>query len=287
VSTFNELADSTLHNLSGFSGLQDQATYLTASLSSAAVTGTVFDASALSRGLIEIEDEVIWVDNVDAASGTLTIPPYGRGYLSSAAAAHASGVRVAAPMIPRVTVKRAINEAIAAVFPDLYAVAQTTFVYVPGTYTYSLPVETEDVIQVQWQDATTASEWIRINRYDIDAVANTITLNDFVVPGRTVRVNYTKQPSPLVAGTDAFSVTGLPSSCEDLIRLGAAYRLVSFIDVPHLSGNSSESDYATSNKPANLAIQNAKYLLQTYQMRLQQEASRLNGQFPIRIRYSD
>lgn len=297
MSTFGELTEGTLLYLSGFSNMQDQATYLTSSASAAATSLAVADATALSRGLTEIDDELIWVDTVDTTGLTVTIPPYGRGYRGTTPATHASGARVvSSPLFPRVLVKRAINETLSSLYPTLWGVGTTSFTYVTGTYTYALPAGARGVIQVQWQDSTTASEWLNVRRYDVDVNADTtvfpsgasITIRDNVIPGRTVRVVYTKQPTTLSADSDSFpTVTGLPVSCEDLVRLGAAHRMVAYLDTPHISGLSAEADFAANMRPVGSGSQLAKFLLQNFQIRLQQEADRLNQMYPVRVRYTD
>lgn len=296
MATFGQLADSTLLYLSGFSNAQDQATYLTSSITAASTTLNVADASALSRGLVEIDDELLWVDAVNPTSLSATVPPYGRGYRSTTAASHSSGVRVvSSPMFPRKLVKDAINETINSLYPTLWGVGTTSFTYVVGTYTYALPAGAKGVLQVQWQDSTTASEWLNVRRYDVDTNADTtvfptgasITISDNVIPGRTVRVVYTKQPTVLSSDSDVFStVTGLPSSCEDLVRIGATSRLVNLIDAPHLAGMSAEADFSQNVRPAGGAAQLSRSLLQMFSLRLQQESEKLNQLYPVRVRYT-
>ena len=296
MATFAELADSTLLYMAGFSTSQDAATHLTSGIDSDDTTLVVADASAIGRGLLEIDDELVWADSVDQTSGSISVPPYGRGFRSSTAASHSAGSRVvASPMIPRKIAKDAINDTIRALWPDLYGIASTSFTYVAGTYTYPLPADAESVTQVQWQDSTTASEWLDVRRYTVDGNADTgvfptganITIKDNVIVGRTVRVVYTKQPTVLSDAGDVFStVTGLPASCEDLVRLGAAYRLVPFLDVPHLSGMSAEADFTANQRPVGGAAQLSRYLLQTYQLRLEQEKNRLGQLYPVRVHYT-
>lgn len=296
MSTFNELTDSTLLYLYGFTTLQDQATYLSASVNASATTIPVADATAVARGVMEIDDELLWVDSVDTTALTATIPPYGRGYRGSTAAGHASGTRVvSSPLFPRHLVKRAINEAIRSVFPDLFGIGETTFTFNPAVSTYQLPAGALDVLQVTWQSIGPSREWMPVRRYRVDKHAATsafttgasISLYDSIVPGRTVRVVYTKQPSELSATTDDFvGTTGLPASSEDVIRLGAAYRMVPFFDSPHLSGMSAEADFAANQRPVGGAAQLGKYLLQVYQVRLAEEAKRLQSVYPARSHYT-
>lgn len=295
MSTFSQLTDTTLMYLQGFTTVQDQATYLTQSATDSATSLTVADTSALSRGVIEIDDELLWIDTVDSVSLTLTAPPYGRGYRGTTASAHASGSRVvSSPMFPRHLVKQAINEAISAVFPDLFAVDSTSFTYNAARLTYSMPAGSKDVLAVSWSPPGPTREWLPIRRWSLDRTANTgsfasgasLSIYDGIVPGRTVNVVYSKEPTPLVNDADDFvTTTGLPASCEDIVRLGAAYRMVPFFDSAHLSGMSSESDFSANMRPVGGSSQLGRYLMQMYQMRLAEEQQNLQRIYPTRSHY--
>ena len=296
MSTFSELVDLTLTQLYGYTTLQDQATYLTANLSSGNTTAAVADVTAISRGIIEIEDELIWVDSFNPQNGAVTIPPYGRGYRGTTATTHAAGTRVvSSPMFPRKVVKDSLNDAIRAVFPDLYGVGYTTFQYLPAINTYALPAGALDVLSVSWQTTGPSKEWMPIRRWRVDKQAAptafasgvSVSVYDMIVPGRTIKITYTKQPSVLTNPSDDFStVTGLPQSCEDVIRMGAAYRLVPYFDSAHLSGQSAEADYSGQPRNQNNASTLSRFLLQMYQVRLAEENRKLSSLFPIRSHYT-
>lgn len=294
MTTFGGLTDATVLYLQGFTNLQDAATYLTSSISSSDTTLPVNDPTTMARGLIEIENEMIWVDSV--GSTDLTVPPYGRGFRSSTAAAHASGTRVvAAPMFPRFMVQAALNDAIQSIFPMVSAIGTTTFTFNPAVTTYELPAGTQTVISVAWQEIGPSQEWAPVRRWRLDSTAPasafatgaSISLYDSIVPGRTVQVVYMKQPTVLSAEADVFTtVTGLPASCEDVVRMGAAYRMVSFLDSPHLMGNSAEADLYSNVRPVGGAGQLGKQLLQMYRIRLQEEAVKQQSLYPIRAHYT-
>jgi hypothetical protein len=192
-------------------------------------------------------------------------------------------------------VKRAINESIQAVYPDLFGIGETTFSMNPAISTYALPAGALNVLQVSWQTIGPSREWMPIRRWRIDKHAATsafssgatISIYDAVVPGRTIKVVYTHQPTVLTNAADDFvTTTGLPASCEDVIRLGAAYRMVPFFDSPHLSGMSAEADFAANQRPVGGAAQLGRYLLQNYQVRLAEETKRLQEIFPARSHYT-
>lgn len=296
MTTFNELIDETMLYLYGFTTLQDQATALNGAILSTDLTFTVDSAASISRGILEIDDELIWVDSVDTTANTVTVAPYGRGYRGTTAATHADNTRVvASPLFPRHVVKRALNQAIAGSYPSLFGVGKTTFIYDPDVAAYDMPAGAQKVLSVSYDTYGTNGEWYPLNRYRMDQTANltdfttgaSITLFEPVAPGRTVQVVYTKVPTELSAGSDVFTtVTGLPSSCEDVVRLGAAYRMIPFFDSPHLSGMSAESDFAANQRPVGGAASLSRYLLQAYQIRLQEEANRLGNLFPVRVHYT-
>lgn len=296
MSTFSQLTDQTLMQLYGYTTLQDEATYLSANISATGLTATVSDSTAVSRGIIEIGDEVIWVDDVDTSTSTVTIPPYGRGFRGTTAAAHSIGDRVvSSPMFPRQMVQDALNDAIRAVYPDLYGIGQTTVTFQPAINTYALPSGALDVINVAWQTTGPSKEWMPVRRWRVDkqaatsafATGVTVSVYDMIVPGRSIKITYTKQPSVLVNSTDDFvTVTGLPASTEDVIRFGAQYRLVPFFDSARLSGQSAEADYSGQPRNQNNAASLSRFILQMYQVRLAEENRRLSALYPIRSHYT-
>lgn len=296
MTTYNELVDSTLMYLYGFTTLQDQATYLTENIAADTTGIPVADTAAISRGIVEIGNELIWVDQSNSTSGMLTVPPYGRGYRGTTATTHDSGSRVvSSPLFPRVLVARAVNETIRSVYPSLWGIGETSFTANPAITTYGMPAGTTNILQVRWQTIGPSKEWMPIRNWSIDKHASTtvfptgvsLSIYDSIVPGRTVKVVYAKQPTVLANDSDDFvSVTGLPASCEDVIRLGAAYRMVPFFDAPHLSGMSAEADFAANMRPVGGASSLGKYLMQLYQMRLSEESNKLQELFPVRLHYT-
>lgn len=296
MTTYAEMADQTLMYLQGFTTVQDQATYLTESTTASATLLKVADTSAMSRGIVEIDDELLFVDQIDSVSQNMQIPPYGRGFRSTVAATHAAGTRVvSSPMFPRFLVKKALNEAILSVHPELFGVGETVFNFNPAVSTYALPAGALDILQVAWASIGPSKEWLPVRRYRVDkhaatgsfATGATVSLYDAIVPGRQVKVVYTKQPDPMVNDNDVFSTTtGLPDSCEDVIRLGAAYRMTPFFDTAHLSGMSAEADFSANMRPTGNSASIARFLLQMYQFRFAEETKGLQSVFPNRSYYT-
>lgn len=303
MATFNSLADEVVRKLSGFTLHQDRQTYLSADVSStfsstAPSNISVNSADNISSGVIQIDDELIYVDSYDRDNKVLVIPPYGRGYNGTKVASHSSGAKVIiSPTFPKVDVKNAINETLDDMFPDVFAVASYTFSYNPSVIAYALPNDVENVINVSAQSTGPTKEWYPVRSWRIDPMANTdafdskntLSIYSLVEPGRTVSVTYSTQPSAMENGSDDFeSTTGLPASCKDVVVLGAAQRLSAFIDPGRLTFGSAEADQQSqiAGRSYGAGTAASKYLLALYQQRLQQEARKIQGRYPARLHYT-
>lgn len=298
MATFGSMADEVVRKLAGFTLRQDRQTHLTAAVNATATSITVASAQNISNGIIQIDDELIYVDSYDRNSGVLSIPPYGRGYNGTYAATHQNGARVIiSPTFPSVDVKDAINETLLATFPDLYTTGVHTFLFSPSKSTYALPNEVETVLGVSYETTGPSKEWLPIRGYRVDPMANvdafnssnSITLLSGVESGRTVQVFYTAAPTVMDADDDDFEiVTGLPASCKDVIVLGATARLASFIDPGRLTFGSAESDQQSqiAGRAYGAGTNASKYLLALYDKRLAEEARKLNDRNPIRIHFT-
>jgi hypothetical protein len=296
VTQFIDVINETQLALTGYTNRQDQATYLTSPLSATATSFVVADGSVLTRGLIEIDDELIWVDSFDRTTNTATIPTYGRGFRDTVATTHTAGARVTiSPSFPRSVVRRNINLAIDGVYPDLFGTYYTTFHFQAAVTTYPLPQEAIDILGASWQTIGPSKEWLPIRHYRVDRMANpttwntgkTISIREGIVPGRTVMVTYTKKPTTLQYDSDDFaSLTGLPDSAREVIVLGAAYRTAMYLDLGRVPAATAEADAQQGNDPVGSAANIGRVLQQMYQQRLLVEVRRLQEQYPPRTHYT-
>ena len=306
--TFNQLVDEVLINLAGYTLQQDRSTYL-----SSAVTGTTSSSTSptilqlggtenLGKGMVEIDEELMWIDSYDRIANTATVAPYGRGYLNTTAATHAVDSRVViSPTFPRSAIKRAINDTIRGVGNNLLAVKQTTFTYNPVVTTYAFAnMNIRNILNISWQTIGPSKEWKAIRHWSWDAQSNpsgfgytstdsvqTVTVGDYITPGRTVQVNYTTTPTVLSSNSDNFAtVTGLPESAKDVIVLGAAWRLLTFLDPARAAMISPQADETDSKRPYGSSQTASKQLYALYTQRLNEEVMAQQKQFPIRVHYS-
>lgn len=296
MSTFNDLINEVGLNLAGYTMRQDRSTHVTTSVSSSATEIVIASSENIAKGLVEIGDELVWVDSFDRSNNTLVIAPYGRGFQGTTATSHAAGTRVTiAPTFPLQAIKRAINDTILAVYPDLFSVGYTTFTWSPAQNTYALPAEAETILSISYESIGASKEWTPIRDWRSDIVADiasfdsssTVTVYSYVDPGRTVKVAYTRSPLTLDLSDDDFSLTtGLMESVKDVIVLGASYRLLSFVDPGRLTFSSPEADTQTGRIQFGSGTNTAKYVYALYTQRLQDEVRKLKKRYPVRVHYT-
>jgi hypothetical protein len=294
--TFKELVDEVSLNLQGFTLRQDRSTHLTININSTDTSLTLASADNVAKGMIQIDDELIWVDSYDKNTGIVTIPPYGRGYLGTSKSTHTAGSQVIIkPTFPRHNIKKVINDTVRAVSETIFATGTYVFPYTPAQITYALPNDVDKVLGVSWQTIGPTQEWYPVRAWRIDMMANvsafnsnkSISIYDAVVPGRNVQVFYTKDPDTFEIDQDDYEdVTGLPLSAKDVITYGAAYRLASMVDPGRLTFVSPESEIQTGRIQVGQGQNAARYLLALYQQRLDEESRKQRDRYPIRVHYT-
>ena len=307
MTTLGQMIDETLINLSGYTYQQDRSTYLTSAvttLTSPSSSPTVLSlgsTDSVGKGIIEIDEELMWISSFDRVSNTATVAPYGRGYLGTTAATHAVDSKVTiSPIFPRYVVKRAINDTVRAMGTQLLTVGQTTFTFNPSVTTYEISDANgsliENILSMSWQDIGPSKEWIPVRRWSWDAKAETatwgndaqtVTVGDYITAGRTVKVNYLKQPGSMSSTSDVFTTsTGYSETVRDVVILGAAYRLLTYLDPARSSQISPQADEIDAKRSFGSSNTAARQIYALYQQRLKEEVSAFQGQFPTRVHYS-
>lgn len=296
MSTLNQLAEQTIGEISSYVRNQESVTIALNSISATDITIAVDDAKSLGKGIVEIDDELIYVKQSVAGSGTIQVlgtagNPVGRGWRSTTATSHVSGSVIRNnPIFPRSQVKRAINETIKAMsFP---VIANETFTFDGADYTYVMPDALVDITGVSWELPDHTGVWELIKKWRLDTNYNVngttkqaIVLNEAPMAGQSVRVQYTKYPTAITDNQD-LSVSGLPASCEDVVRLGAMYRLLSTVDPGKVTATSVSADALDQPVSAGASTSAAKYIFQLYTVRLSEEISKQQANFLNTIQYT-
>ena len=297
MATLSDMIDEVRSSLQGYTLRQDRITYLNSAINTTQTAIQVGNSANLAKGIIEIDDELIWIDNFNKTDSTLNAAPgFGRGYQNTSPAPHAQYAQVVlSPTFPRTMIKQAINDTINSVYPQLWAVYNTTFTFNAAQVTYPLPDDLEDILYMSWQTTGSSEEWLPINRWRLDGMAdaatfntiNTVNLYENIQPGRTVKVWYTAAPANLTSSTDDFAgVTGLPYTCRDVITLGASYKLLSYVDAGRINLTSAEADLNDTKIPSTAGSSSSRYIYALYQQRLNEEALKLSDKYPIRLHYT-
>lgn len=294
--TFANLVDRVKQQLLGYTKDQASVSYLTADVTASATSFTVDPSTAtnLSRGLIEIDDELILVKSFDRGSGTVMTMGgvTGRGVEGTTAASHLNNALVTNdPRFPRQRIKEAINDTINGLYPDLWVFAQYEFPYIAARYEYPVPVDADDVYKVTINTIGPSGVWFPAQSWRFNPMASTtagqvkptptptgktLQIYDRIVPGRNVRVSYTKAPTVLVNNADDFAtVTGFPERYIDMIVYGAVWRLLPAYEAGRLQQASIEATERAPLVPTSAATQGSQYFLALYSKRLAEERTRL------------
>jgi hypothetical protein len=307
MTTLLNMIDEVSINLSGYTLQQDRATHITANVAATAstiaapITLSLASTESVGKGIIEIDEELFWVDNYDRVGNTATISPYGRAYLGTTLAAHTAGTKVSiAPTFPRFVIKRAINDTISAIGSSIFAANKTTITSNLATSAFRLPatgssLNIRSILAVAYEAIGPSKEWIPIRNWRFDGNANstaftseqTISIYDMIPSGRTIQVVYSTDPLPFTSNTEVFTTqTGLPESCKDLIILGATYRLLSNLDPARASMVSPQADETDSKRPYGSSQSLTRQVYTLFNQRLNEEIKSQQDKYPIRVHYS-
>lgn len=286
MTLIRDVVDAALAEVLGEAQTVDTTTFLAAPLAPDGLTIEVADATGFSRGIVQIEDELLLITEVDRDQGLLTLPyPTARGIRGTSVAAHPVGSLVTmAPSVPRHRAVRAVAETITS-SPGLWRVSGTTFPMVASQVGYDLPGDVEEVLHISWLPSGPTLDWLPMRRWTHDKYNGMLVIGEAVEPGREIRVEYTSTPTAPEQDED-FSATGLPDTCIDVIRFGAAWRLVSFIEPFNLLARSAEAEAMDRQKTPQARIRVAQYLYGMYQQRLAEEVQNLNMRFPVRVHFT-
>jgi hypothetical protein len=302
--TLSEMIDEVIINLAGYTFQQDRSTYLrnaistTTSSSASPLIVSLGSTENVGKGVIEIDEELLWVDSFDRIANTATVAPYGRGYLGSTAAIHNADVKVTiSPTFPRSSVKRSINDTIRSLGASIFAVKSTSFTFNAAQSTYAFNgLNIKNIITVSWESIGPTKEWVPIRRWDFDSTADatafgasaqTITLGEAPIPGRTVRIVYATDPVTFTSNSQDYAEqTGLPESTRDVVILGAAYRLLSYLDPARAAQTSPQADETDAKRPYGASQSATKQLYALYSQRLQEEVKAHQQNYPPRVHFS-
>lgn len=307
TTTYSDIVNEILINMAGYTMQQDRATSLSSPITSTTTTSvSVTSTTDIGKGIIEIGEELLWIENFDRVGNTLTVAPWGRGYLGTTASTAAVYSKVTiSPTFPRSVIKRAVDDTIRAMGASIFAVKQLTFTFNSAVTTYELldndtNVTAQNILAMHWEEVGPSKEWIPVRRWAFEPFADintwggsaaspaqTVSIYDPITPGRTVKVLYAAAPGTLTSDSDVFTTTtGLPLTCKDIVILGATYRLLTFLDPARAGQTSPQADEIDSKRNFGSTSSVMRQIYSLYTQRLAEETLAQQQQYPARLHYT-
>lgn len=282
-----DIVEEVLGELQGHTIDIGQMTWLTAAMTDSDLSFTVDTSfTQLSRGVVEVDDELVFVSGVDRDSGTCTVAPFGRGFQATTAAAHSENDRVTlTPRFPRAKILDAINRIVRSVYPTIYAVGQETFATETGRVSYPLNAAAEMVLRVEVSTlGGTSRDWEEVDRWHFNRSADTgsfasgksLDIYEPPMAGTTIQVTYAKIPAQVIS---AFADTGLEESAWLAIKFGAAHLMLTGVvagEAGSESVSAGQQNRAARRDPA--AVQREYFTL--HRQYLLEERDRLLQKYP-------
>jgi hypothetical protein len=281
----SNLIDEVLAYLRSFTKDQETATFITSDISDKDLEVPVADTNYVSRGRMQIDDEIIWVDHIDRDKNIAIVPPYGRGMDGTTATNHRVGSQlINNPLYPRYMVKATINQIITAMGSELYAVKSFQHQAKTLGYAYELPEDARNILSISYIANPSSYKFptfVRQFTFDPNAdpsVSKTgkcVYIYDVVTPLFNYTITYAGWPSPLENPDDDYSKTGLPVTSYDVVVLGASSRLLSVATAAMIQSQSIEANVIDQRSDPSSITSQSKYLYGLYQQRLSEERLRL------------
>lgn len=293
--TSTDLVNETLSYL--HAGNRDPINKVTGALDASTTSVSLaYDLQAARAGaVLSVDLELIYVWEVaNEQTKSLVVE---RGYAGTTAATHLDGALATVnPKFPAYNVLNALNADLDDLSANgLFQVATQAVTYSSaiGGYNLSGTGTILEILQVKYDESGPGKYWPEINNFKLRRASDTtdfssgnaIVLYQEGQDGAPVRVTYATPFTKFTAlAQNISSVTGLPSTANDLPPMGAAYRLQSVREGQRNFNEAQPSPRRGSEVPPGAQLQAARGLSQIRRDRIRVEASRLRKQWPNRKR---
>lgn len=293
MTTLEDLRQRVLSQILGFTRDQQQISELAAPIISTDTSFTLDTNTAknISRGLVEIDDELILVKSLDFTTNVASVIGLtnGRGRGGTTAASHSANALVTmSPIVPRIRVTEAINQTILAMYPTIPVFAATEITKLAPVFEYAMPADTEDIWYIVSDTVGPTMVHYPSPRWRYNPMAPTsdfatgksIQLLDEVTPGRAIRIVYVKAPTTLSLSTDLLTATGFDDRMAETVVWGSCARLIPTYEVGRLQQLTVEGSERANLVPATTAVKTAAYYEQLFQQAIMRERNRIMDETP-------
>ena len=286
--TLGVLIESVLATLYGQTAIQDRTTVLTQNISPLDLSFTVEDTSYIQAGLIEIDTELLRVRAVDESSKTIFLTNSGRGVRATFPANHFEGAEVRyQPVMTYSAVAREIQAELNNLYPLISWVDSYEFDATTNVGAFAVPADVGVILDVRYKDGH--GEWQRARQWEIEYNQNAddfptgVALRVSIPLATRVRVVYGKPFGQLSNLGDPLASAGVPSSVEDILRLGALIRLLPSFDLARLSVISVPGHESANRQPQpNTGIMVGRELARQRSERIEAEVTEFRTKYPVR-----
>lgn len=248
-------------------------------------------ARGISRGLVEIDDELILVKSLDVSTNVVSVMGLtnGRGREGSVAASHSANALVTmSPAMPRVRITEAINQTILAMYPRIPIFDVVEISKLAPVFEYEMPAATEDIWYIVSDTVGPTQVHYPSPRWRFNPMAPTsdfpsgksIQLLDFVTPGRAIRIVYVKAPATLSAAGDELSTSGFDDRMAETVVWGACARIIPAYETARLQQMAIEGTERANLVPTSAAVKTAAYYESLFQQAVERERNRIMEETP-------
>ena len=289
MSTVGTVIDRTLRQL--MSGTIEERNKISTAVSATATSvSAVYDLNGIRPGgVIQIDNELMYVWEISAGSKSMTVE---RGWNGTTAAAHTvNSIITVDPKFPRSQILEAINaelDDLASPMNGLFQIKTMELNYNGTDIMVNLPITDKiiDLISVSVRYLSTDYPKIRRCRLIRDLPNDdfnsgyAIRFDEPVDSGRMIVVYKTPFINVTTESQNLQNIAGIPSTCEDILIMGAQIRLISPREIKRNFTESQGDTRRAEEVPAGSVGNSITNLLRMRRDRITSEAAKLKRQYP-------
>lgn len=285
--TYTSLTKEILDVVHGYVREQESVTTLTSPLAAGALTFTVAKPNLITRGLVEVGDELIYVAAFDSPTLTVTVEPWGRGQSGSPDQDHVIGERVTvSPLFPIQRVRSAIYETLREMFPDVWAIGEA-FIDVDVTRTnYPADPDAYQILECEWHVPGPSKMWAPMKRWYVNHTPDTLEIEILgpLWPGKAqCRYRFMKKPPANYGATDDdLNAYGYRNEVRDVIVYGSVARLLAASAASRTQIESMEAHGRSSVVASGDITAASRYFYTLFRERLESERQQHMLRHPMR-----
>jgi len=289
MSTVGTVIDRTLRQL--MSGTIEERNKVSTAVSATETSvSALYDLNGIRPGgIIQIDTELMYVWEISAGSKSMTVE---RGWNGTTAAAHAANAIITVdPKFPRAQILEAVNaelDDLASPMNGLFQIKSMELNYNGTDIMVNLPITDKiiDLISVSVRYLSTDYPKIRRCRLIRDLPNDdfnsgyAIRFDEAVDSGRMIVVYKTPFINVTTESQNLQNIAGIPSTCEDILIMGAQIRLISPREIKRNFTESQGDTRRADEVPSGAVSNSITNLLRMRRDRITSEAAKLKRQYP-------